>query len=243
MGALALSEQSGYRHRDALRILVLDDDSFDRKRLKRWAERGMHGAAFLHEAPDVSTFSTSIAKNEYDLALVDYALADGTGLDAVDLMRACPRNATSYVVMVSGYDDRQLRNACLARGCDAFLSKSELGAQDVANLLSEARARVLEPALPQRTDGQSALAYWRERGALRNKRAASHGAPDNVAVLRKTLAGLEGLKEKTPSTLPVMRTDPKVTATLRHFINDFLACDEFSFEDDTRRSDPNSDRL
>ena len=59
----------------------------------------------------------------FDLALVDLALGDGSGLEVLDFMRAQPRLAEVPVLVVSAAADQDLLAEARARGAQACLLK------------------------------------------------------------------------------------------------------------------------
>lgn len=229
MGVPAYSNAAEPIVKTPTKILILDDDAFDRKRMRRWVERVGCGPVDMVEALGLESFAQCLRAGEFDLVLVDFALADGTGLDALDLLRGCLKNAESYVVMVSGREDRTLKDTCLAQGCDAFVTKSDLDVSVLSDLVKAAQQRDLEPDLPRRLDGQTALEFWRQRANLRARRDNANSQEDNITVLRDLL----GVKELTPAipeqnqaegTIPI-----ELSRKLRSFLDDFLAPDEFTF--------------
>lgn len=229
MGALALKQRYMSGEETCLRVLVLDDDAFDRKRLRRWIQRSMPQQVELHEAADLSAFSEQIAHHTFDLVLLDYALADGTGIDAVRMLRSHHANAASYAVMVSGRADDSVYHASLAEGCDHYVQKSALDVGKIASLLSAAGTKSLEAPILSAPADLSALAYWTQRAELRVKRDLPEQRLRNLALLQEALGLDLGEASLSPQQASHSNLSEGVSRTLRLFISDFLACDEFDF--------------
>lgn len=231
MGALALRQFAGHSPQTQFRVLVLDDDAFDRKRVRRWVERNFHASVDLVEAPDLNHFSEQIARTAFDLVLLDYALADGDGLDAIRMLRDHKENANCYAVMISGRDDDGLRSRCLSEGCDQFVSKSVLDGAKIQEILLTVQTRALKPAFSERASEESALAYWSARAERRSQRAQTIERADNLSVL-SDLLGIElhaSPEQEIEADIEARAFSEPMSAALRFFISDFLACDEFEF--------------
>ena len=233
MNALAATKLSGHNLQSPLHVLVLDDDAFDRKRVRRWIERNRFADVDLTEASGLADFERCLAGGHFDLVLLDYGLSDGTGLDAVNLLRCHHAQADSYAVMISGREDDSLRTLCLREGCDQFMSKSALDAARIGQLIAAAKSRSLPIDLPPRSAEQSALEYWRARAERRARQPRVVGPSGNLDILR-TLLGVElepveRAQTTAPDTPTPFTLDDTMSAALRLFIADFLSCDEFEF--------------
>jgi DNA-binding NarL/FixJ family response regulator len=107
-----------------MKILVIDDHALVREGLRNVmqglgsdvevleAEFGQQGCNLAAQHPDL------------DLVLLDLALPDMSGLDALDLFGM--RHADLPVVILSGTGDAQVMRQCLDRGAAGFLPKSSL---------------------------------------------------------------------------------------------------------------------
>lgn len=229
MGVLASSQDYVSAAQSRLRVLVLDDDAFDRKRLRRWIESSAAAQVVLHEAADLNGFADQIARHHFDIVLLDYVLPDGTGIDALRMLRAHAANAASYAVMVSGQSDDTFCRSSLLAGCDQYMEKSALDAGRIANLLRAATTRSLEAPVVPVAAGQSALDYWARRGELRARRDRPEERARNLSLLQDAL----GLPSAPPPALlrkaPAAALPDEMSQALRLFILDFLACDTFEF--------------
>lgn len=231
MGALAFKHMLRSATVSPMRVLVLDDDAFDRKRMRRWIERSAGTSVRLHEAFDLVSFSAEIALHTFDLVILDYGLTDGTGLDAVRTLRNQQQNSKSYAVIVSGREDDELRDKCLSQGSDHFVGKGALDLVEVGAFLDVARFKRHQREFPDRAPGQTAVSYWKDLATERAQSKEPEESRDNISVLRDLL-GVD-VTPVVPSVNAVAsRRDlnADLSSSLRLFISDFLDCDEFEFE-------------
>lgn len=191
-----------------LKAVVLDDDRFDRKRLARWAKLPVAGDLEFAEAADLRQFAALVQRDRFDVVFLDFCLADGDGVDALECLLASSRNASAYVVMISGQEDACARRAALERGCDEYVPKSALDeAQFERILLDATRGAAVEQVLDPRV---SAVDYWATRA--RRRKLPHITAPSSSASV--AVAGKATLPE--PS-----RAD--------QFLDSFVELDEFVF--------------
>ena len=123
-----------------LRALMLDDDGFDRSRLRRFG-RDSGLAIDFDEVADLPEFDAALDGACYDLILVDYHLPEGDGLQAVERVRAHARNARAPMVMVAGRDDAGLAVSAMRGGCLDFLTKDSLSPDALRASITGALAR------------------------------------------------------------------------------------------------------
>lgn len=194
-----------------LRAVVLDDDRFDRKRLARWAKSPSSGELQLAEAADLDQFSELVHRDRFDVVFLDFYLADGDGVDALECLLASSRNASAYVVMISGQENPAARRAALERGCDEYVPKSALDAAQFDRILQDAsRGAAAEKTLDPRV---SAVDYWATR-ALRRK--LPHVSKPNTAAVSSS----QGVRRV--DALPGYEGDEP-------FLDTFVELDEFIF--------------
>lgn len=106
------------------RIVLFDDSSLMRRLL----------TGLLSEAGynDVTAFSTLVEGWAYldqpdvqlNLILMDKALPDGDGIDAIKRIRATPHLADKPVIMITGFDDRDTLRDAFDAGATDFINKS-----------------------------------------------------------------------------------------------------------------------
>lgn len=119
-----------------LPVLILDDERFDRHRLARLCS-GLHFPCDISNATTLGEFSTQLDRHSYALILVDYLLPDGTGLDAIDMVRLSARNLNAATLMISGQADPATPDAVRAAGA-RFLPKDALNHDSFAAAVREA---------------------------------------------------------------------------------------------------------
>jgi CheY-like chemotaxis protein len=125
---------------DALRVLLLDDERFDRHRLARLCS-GLDRPCRITNAATLAAFGDTLEDASFDLIVLDYELPDGTGLDALALVRLSPRNCTCGIIMVTGQGHGDIARRVREDGCSDYLTKDELTApafqRAVANALQK----------------------------------------------------------------------------------------------------------
>jgi EAL domain-containing protein (putative c-di-GMP-specific phosphodiesterase class I)/ActR/RegA family two-component response regulator len=99
------------------RILVVDDDP-ELCRVACWTLESMATCAVAH---DLASAASLLDREPFDLALIDVALRDESGLALLDeLQQRWPDTAAT---MISGTDDLNVAQAALTRGALAYLVK------------------------------------------------------------------------------------------------------------------------
>jgi DNA-binding response OmpR family regulator len=105
-----------------LKVLLVEDAPEIRKRLVSLIAE-VPGMDVLWAAESVAEAREALRTLRPDIALVDLRLPDGSGLDLVREIRASQMD--SFVAVLTAYGGAQVREACLATGADAFLSKND----------------------------------------------------------------------------------------------------------------------
>jgi len=116
-----------------INVLLIDDDRFILRSVKRMLGR----IEMLHifEADSRSSFFDVIHGNEIDCILMDYYMADITGLE---LMRLLKENGTTIpVIMLTGQGDEELATSIIKAGAFDYISKKRLSEQDFADTLAK----------------------------------------------------------------------------------------------------------
>lgn len=141
-----------------IRTLLLDDNSFDRARIKRLSG-GTTLPIHMDEVGSILELDNAVSEEAYDLILVDYRLPVGDGLIALDRIQHCPRNRNAAVIMITGNETLDTAVAAMRAGCHDFLSKDEIDADTLqiamVNAIKTASQR-LAP-LPVNEDFQKML--------------------------------------------------------------------------------------
>lgn len=119
-----------------MRILVLDDSTFDRSRLKRMIQSA-HLKCEIVEIDLLAKLEGILIYEEFSVAILDYDLPDGTGIEAQQIIVSCKENSKLSSIMITGNDTPDVKNLALRNGCSSFFLKSGL----TPGVLSEAIVR------------------------------------------------------------------------------------------------------
>lgn len=106
-------------------ILIVDDHRFDRSRLRRMCGN-LGFSTHVDEADSLDTLRDRLKKDRFDLILLDHHLADGTGLEGFDIIRADTVNHSAATVMVTGTEQPDVAVNAFKRGIRDYLSKEDL---------------------------------------------------------------------------------------------------------------------
>jgi len=118
---------------DTIRIVLIDDHEVVALGLK----------ALLEDEPDLSVVAVAtsaasavrcVEEHRPDVAVVDYRLPDGNGIEVIRSIRAAPD--PPGIVMMTAAADRRVMSHALDAGCSSFLSKNA----DGSDLLASVRA-------------------------------------------------------------------------------------------------------
>lgn len=110
---------------DQARVLVLDDERFDRHRLGRLCA-GLKPHFDVSNVASLAELATILEADTFDLIFVDYGLPDGTGLDALELIRLSPRNCTAATILITGMGRDDIAIAAMDAGCSDYIPKETL---------------------------------------------------------------------------------------------------------------------
>lgn len=144
-----------------LNVLILDDERFDRHRLARLCS-GLTRPCEITNATTLAGFELALDDGTFDLIMVDYQLPDGTGLDALKLVRMSAGNCTAGIIMITGQGHDDIARRAREDGCSDYLTKDELSTpafqRAVANALQKSVLTVkLENQTFRRTEVETVL--------------------------------------------------------------------------------------
>ncbi len=123
-----------------LRALLVEDDPEDAARIAR-AVRASGAVARLVHVPDRAEAMRALAREPFDVVLVDLNLPDTQGLATVDAFVRARPELPLVVVSAFGTGDLVVAAESLRRGAQDFLPKDRLDGLDLARPLVLARAR------------------------------------------------------------------------------------------------------
>lgn len=99
-------------------ILVIDDEPQIRVLFKRFLEECGYD---VQEAPSLASARKAVALRNFDAALIDQMLPDGSGIDVIPDLRAM--NPDMAIVVITGRGEVPLAVEAMRRGADNFLTK------------------------------------------------------------------------------------------------------------------------
>ena len=127
-----------------IRALLLDDSSFDRARIRRLSQKTQLSIE-LDEVDSIAQLDRAVAKEDYDLILIDYRLPVGDGMEALDHVLQNDLNKDAGKIMITGDSARQTVVQAMRAGCHDFLTKEEMDVEAlrgaILNALKAAHAR------------------------------------------------------------------------------------------------------
>jgi len=191
-----------------LTILAIEDDAADAEILQRQlGQIAGFQFEFVH-VPDPQRAVDELARREIDVAILDYQLGCGTGLDVLQQMRSS--GDARPVVVLTGYGDGYTAAELMRAGADDYLVKTDLSPERLQRAIKRARDRSahrkaeiesshsrnalmehiartnIELSLSSRIDaltGALNRAAWTESIALEHERAVRYGRLYSVIML------------------------------------------------------------
>jgi PAS domain S-box-containing protein len=99
-------------------ILFVEDDKVDQMAFERFVRQ--HGFSYRYTLCDsISSSEKALSENDFDVAVVDYLIADGTGLELVDKLKDIP------VIFVTGQGDQNIAVQAMKAGVYDYLVKDQ----------------------------------------------------------------------------------------------------------------------
>lgn len=122
-----------------LKILIIDDDEFDRLAIVRSMKKSNVDAEVVQAA--TASDGLRLAKNnEFDVILLDYSLPDQNGLDLLISLRENEISDTA-IVMVSQKEDDELTEQAIDAGAQDFVLKEEINPHRLIRAIRQAQHR------------------------------------------------------------------------------------------------------
>ncbi|NDV01028.1 response regulator [Pseudoroseicyclus tamaricis] len=130
-----------------LRVLVLDDDEVDRIRIARLLGHA-EGVVETEFVASLEEFRAALDEDRVDIAILDYSLPEGTGLDAIHDLRRHPRQERARPIVVAGDCQAEIAVAAMKAGSCDCIDKQGLTVQRLRQAIAEALAAPGYPAPP-----------------------------------------------------------------------------------------------
>ena len=108
-----------------IRILVVDDDPYDRAHIHKLCQETDLNVHIV-EADSLGSFQDALNQTRFDLLLIDYRLADGDGLEALEIIQKHDQNASAAAVMIAGEAHVDVAVTALKNGCVDYIYKDAL---------------------------------------------------------------------------------------------------------------------
>lgn len=130
------------------RILLVDDHEVVRRGVRQMLAEAFAGAEF-GEAGALAPARELLARQPWDLVLLDVNLADGSGLELIERARAL--SPAPAVLVLSAYPEEEFAVRSLRLGASGYLTKSSLADEMVAAVHKVLRGgRYVSAALAER---------------------------------------------------------------------------------------------
>ena len=146
---------------DLVSILIVDDERFDRARLRRICD-DLDFTACISEADTLEAMGTALGQDRFDLIFLDFNMPDGNGLLALDAIQFDDHNRHAAIIMVTGDDDIDIAIAAMKNGCSDFVKKDTISRESIRRatinaLQKSALNRGLEIETNMRTNIETVL--------------------------------------------------------------------------------------
>lgn len=122
-----------------VRCLLLDDSNFDRARIRRLSQK-TNLSIHLDEVDSIAQLDLALARENYDLIIIDYRLPVGDGMVALDHVLRNAQNCDAGKIMITGDGARQTAVRAMRAGCHDFLAKEEMSVEALREAMINALA-------------------------------------------------------------------------------------------------------
>ena len=126
-----ISKAPGMR-RERISALVLDDSTFDRRRLMRDCRKAGLDISFT-EVSTITAMCEALDKGTFDLVFVDYRLTDGSGLIALEQIYGHPWHLDCATIMIAGDGDTEIAVKAVRLGCSDYIEKSRINPDSICS--------------------------------------------------------------------------------------------------------------
>lgn len=143
------SQESVVNSAEPITCLLIDDNQYDRQRVRRISEQTTLKLLFT-EVPSLDEALNILRAQDFDVILLDQNLPDGDGIVAASLLRKHLGAQTPPIIMVSGSMETAMPARAFASGCSDYISKDGLSIprfeKAITSALSKSRAAAQKPA-------------------------------------------------------------------------------------------------
>ncbi|MGE5295257.1 MAG: response regulator [Solirubrobacterales bacterium] len=124
-----------------MNILIVEDDSVDRKALVRALGDSALGTANLRHATTLAEAIASLRENEPDVILLDLGLPDNSGLEFIASLS--PWMDEIPIVVLTGHDDEEMAVLAVQRGVQDYITKDGITGPALSRVIRYAIERKL----------------------------------------------------------------------------------------------------
>lgn len=122
-----------------IKVLLMDDSEFDRQRIRRLSLQSELPIE-LEEVDGLQGFEKALAKNQFDVLLLDYRLPVGSGIQALDLINKDARHRHAAKIMITGANEVDVAVQAMQEGCHDYLNKDALDVPKLHKSMTKAIA-------------------------------------------------------------------------------------------------------
>ncbi len=123
------------------RVLIVDDDENTLEILRRWLAKEGYTTV---SAADGQQCLDALAKEEFDIVLLDVMMPGVDGMQVCERMRANPEWRTIPVILLTAKDDMETRTRGMALGVSEYLTKPINKQELFSRLRAQAHTRELD---------------------------------------------------------------------------------------------------
>ena len=118
----------------SIKALILDDNNFDRKRLRRLARQTGVPLEFT-DCASLIAFEKHLDINVFQIVFIDYRLPEGNGLQALRILEKHKRNASAAPILIAGDVDAEVVAAAFKQGCADYIAKHNVDTRSLRHAL------------------------------------------------------------------------------------------------------------
>ena len=208
--AVARSESFG-----VISALVIDDNAFDRRRLKKVASQTWLRMT-VRETSDVAQFRRALNHAKYDVIYVDLNLTGANGMELLSDIRCHPENHHAAVIMIAGNNRTEVALDAIRNGFADYIEKDKLSAAS----LERATVNAMQKGqLEKQTTNARDQARTFEDMILQVSEACSEEMRPIVTKLMGQVRQLRKSTIEDPNQSADLKTIEKSCARLENFLS------------------------